>query len=114
MPNTSTHLTLQETLTRLESYAKGLSEDELVKLQTEIAKEARVPENIETSVEQIKELGINSIHTDDAFTSTTRAFEKFVADFETEFPETKDFLQQWQVFHKVHNISIFTLFLSLC
>jgi len=97
MSNTST---FQENLTRLESYAKGLSDEELVKLQQEIAKEARVPENITESVEQIKELGINAIYTDNAFTSTTRAFERFVAEYGTKFPETKKFLEEWQVFHK--------------
>lgn len=110
MSNTSTHLTFQETFSRLESYAKGLSDEELIKLQTEVAKQARIPENITTSIEQIKELGIDSIHLDDAFTSASRVFDKFVADYEAEFPKTKEFLQEWQVFHEVHIVPYLLLF----
>jgi len=94
-------LNFQENLARLERYASGLSDDEKVQLQNDVAKQARDPNNVKISVEQIKELGTTAISTDDAFVTVSRAFETFVNDYGATFPKTKEFLTRWQGHHNV-------------
>ena len=52
----------------------------------EIARQARDPNNITTSVEQLRELGKTAIHIDDAFITVSRAFETLVRDYGEHFP----------------------------
>ena len=96
-------LSFQENLRRLEGLYSNLSDEELVRIQTEIAKEARNNENIRKSVEEIKELGEMAISTDSAFVTASQAFERFVRDNEKEFPDTRQFLERWQGYHAVHS-----------
>jgi hypothetical protein len=89
-----------ENMARLEKLAAGLSDDEKIKLQQEIAKEAKKPENIATTAEQLENIGKTAVSTDGAFVTVLRAFEGFVKDYATQFPKTKEFLTKWQGHHK--------------
>jgi len=89
-----------ESLARLDRYAAGLSDDETIELQNEIAREARDPDNIKESVEQIKEIAKIAISTDNAFATVSSAFNKFVSDYGNEFPKTREFLTQWQGYYR--------------
>ena len=100
----------QENLKRIDHLYSTLNDDELVKLQTEIAAAARNTENIRKSVEEIKELGQMASSTDSAFVTVSRAFDRFVQENEGRFPETRQFLDRWTGYHDVHTNPIFMIF----
>lgn len=96
-------LDFQESLARLEHYAAGISNDEMIELQHNIAHEARDSVNIQTSIEQIKELGKTAIVTDDAFETVTLALRKFAVDYGSQYPRTMVLVKYWLEYQRVRS-----------
>jgi hypothetical protein len=76
-----------------------MSDDDIIRQREEIARQARDPNNIRVSVDQIKDLGRNAIATDGAFVTISRTFEAFVRDYGSQFPALSQFLTRWQGYH---------------
>jgi len=76
----------------------SMNEDEIIMKRTEISRQSRDPNNIKTSVEQVKDLG-NAVTTDRAFYTVARAFEMFLHAYGSRFSELSQSLTRWQGHH---------------
>jgi hypothetical protein len=57
------------------------------------------PANTSAATDSIKQLGVTALATDQNFATVTAAFQNFVNEFGTQFPDLKDYLSQWDVYN---------------